>query len=749
MLQWILSSSVLILVITALRYLVRGRISLRLQYALWLLVLVRLLIPVSFGESRLSIMNIPARSPAVQTAGILPPAPSSGVPAEALPRESAALPAAVSDTPVSDAAPVRVSASARELLPSIWLAGAAVMAAVFSVTGLRFRSRTKKDRRLWGYADGLPVYVSSGVSTPCMFGLFHPAIYIDPGIESDQTALRHVLAHEQTHFSHGDHLWSLLRCLCLCIHWYNPLVWLAAALSRRDGELACDEGAIKRIGESERAGYGRTLISLSCGRWEGFLCTAATMKLGKRNLKERIELLVKKPRTAAAALAALLLVCSIAAGCTFTGAENTAAAPAPDSGNDTALSDSNDVPEESGQADGYYAEDFDVPQPVLAAAESAARQARYGNAFSGEDGNGIRWSEWRINRLEKVSHYDDFLGFSPDIYCLNYELKPSDTSDDIILSGGMYETEDGWFCPDYPNSRFIIFDSASYTVLATMFCNDASPDSDIFRSDLRRTMAYNTAYSLRFYAGANSIMPLVEEQGSRYWTGGDWRESVGHSDASAAVHEAAVNGTLASIMPELPLSHSLRTELGDFGCQLRYDEDWTVYDEAFNIVGSCSQPGDMLLWSTAAEYYYLSVPATVSVYIPEQDDYELYHFSYSFKLIFARGANADAAAGFEPGNIEGVSSASLGLIGGRSTVTLYGKDALAELEALLQGAVEEEGHDCPHWNYELNVSLESMEGFSLQPAVDGCPFFWAGEKCYRYTGSSGTLWQLFGMDVPR
>ena len=65
--QWIVSSSVLILVVIALRYVLRGKLSLRMQYALWLLVLVRLLVPVSFGASDLSVMNaVPERVPTVQ-----------------------------------------------------------------------------------------------------------------------------------------------------------------------------------------------------------------------------------------------------------------------------------------------------------------------------------------------------------------------------------------------------------------------------------------------------------------------------------------------------------------------------------------------------------------------------------------------------------------------------------------------------------------------------------------------------------
>ena len=64
MMQWIISSSVLIAVVIALRFALRGKISLRMQYALWLLVLVRLLVPVSFGTSDLSVMNaVPERFP--------------------------------------------------------------------------------------------------------------------------------------------------------------------------------------------------------------------------------------------------------------------------------------------------------------------------------------------------------------------------------------------------------------------------------------------------------------------------------------------------------------------------------------------------------------------------------------------------------------------------------------------------------------------------------------------------------------
>ena len=69
-----------------------------------------------------------------------------------------------------------------------------------------------------------------------------------------------MLLHERTHAKHLDPLWALLRCVCLTIYWFHPLVWAAAPLSRTDCELACDEGALKRLPQEEHAAYGRAIL---------------------------------------------------------------------------------------------------------------------------------------------------------------------------------------------------------------------------------------------------------------------------------------------------------------------------------------------------------------------------------------------------------------------------------------------------------------------------------------------------------
>ncbi|NLT58686.1 MAG: M56 family metallopeptidase [Clostridiales bacterium] len=324
--EWAVTSSVLILAVLALRFALKGKISLRLQYALWALVLLRLLLPVNFGHSRVSVLNaFPAEAPGIGVQGgprahapVGPAVPSAtaGYPGNAHSAEPA--------IPDGEAGGPDRAVDWTETAKTVWLAGAAAVGLCLLIANLRFAARLKRSRQSAEIEDcPLPVYVSGSVETPCLFGLFRPAIYVTDEALADAAALRHVLAHETTHFRHGDHLWAFLRCICLALHWYHPLVWLAASYAVRDAELACDEGTIRRIGEEGRTAYGRTLIGLTHTRRGAgaLLHTATTMTGGKRGLQERIALMAKRPKTALCALCALLLVAAAAAGCTFTGAK--------------------------------------------------------------------------------------------------------------------------------------------------------------------------------------------------------------------------------------------------------------------------------------------------------------------------------------------------------------------------------------------------------------------------------------------
>ena len=327
MTEWILSSSILILVVIAVRTVFKGKISLRLQYAIWGLVLLRLLIPFSFGSTNISVANLTVSNdpPMIQSTVIpntqitdhAPNLTPEEVEHEIVDRyESQGI-----DVEVHADGPVNVKALLKKAAPIVWALGFVSVAGLFLITNSRFKRRILDSRyELDIRKNDLAVYVTGEIDTPCLFGIRNPAIYVTYPVADDPTLLRHTLEHEAAHHRHGDHIWAVARCVCLAVHWYNPLVWWAALLSQRDGELACDEATIQRLGEGERAEYGRTLIGMTCRKKANVLITATTMNSGRSGLKERILLIAKKPKMAICTLLIVVLIAAIAVGCTFTGA---------------------------------------------------------------------------------------------------------------------------------------------------------------------------------------------------------------------------------------------------------------------------------------------------------------------------------------------------------------------------------------------------------------------------------------------
>ncbi len=328
MMEWILSSCVLIVVMIILRRVLKGKISLRLQYALWGLVLMRLLIPVNFGSSGISLMNAVEQVPVVQDVQRVENVDyiewtEEGI-IQGFDREDVThtAPMVVGENKTeADFVRMEKILSAKEIFTLVWVSGSVLIFIVFALVNMRLALRLCRTRRLLTVeGTSLAAYVTGVVDTPCLFGLWKPVIYVTPDVTADAAKLRHTLAHEITHYRHKDHIWSLLRGACLIVHWFNPLVWWAASLSRNDAELACDEATIARLGEGERIEYGRTLINLTCEKRGTLLVTATMMTGSHASIKERIQLIAKKPKMALYTLVALLLVAGIAVGCTFTGA---------------------------------------------------------------------------------------------------------------------------------------------------------------------------------------------------------------------------------------------------------------------------------------------------------------------------------------------------------------------------------------------------------------------------------------------
>ena len=322
MLEILISSSVLILVLAILRLVLRDRISARLQYALWLVVLVRLLVPVSFFRSPVSVAEavrpVTERVETVSDA-ILTTGPN--YPGEQTLSEIVSV-----DVPDQAIIPVWTTLDAARY---VWYAGMLLMAAWFLFVNLRMALRLRRSRTPYVKEHTPPVYVADGIPSPCLFGLFRPAIYLTEQAASDPAQARQIVAHERTHLRHGDLIWSLLRSVCLAVWWFNPLVWLAAALSRQDAELACDEGAIAELGEAVRFEYGRTLIAMAKvgAKPSDLLCGATTMTGGRTSLRARVARIAAAPKTSLAVSAAALLIAALAVGCTYAGPSQSAQLP--------------------------------------------------------------------------------------------------------------------------------------------------------------------------------------------------------------------------------------------------------------------------------------------------------------------------------------------------------------------------------------------------------------------------------------
>lgn len=319
LLNWALTASLLVFVVLVLRAVFGRRMGARLRYALWLPVLVRLLVP---GQFFTAPVETPRALPELRTVQTLPagrrlpagrePAPGGELPAQAVPSPAG------EEEPAAPSA--RKSVNVPALLGGIWLAGSAAMTAAFVLSNWSFSRKLRRVRMPLEAVCPLPVYVAPGLPSPCLFGMLRPAVYVTPETAADPVILRHVLIHETTHYRQGDHVWSLLRCGALAVHWWNPLMWLAAVLSRRDAELACDEGTLKVLGDGERRAYGNTLLALVTARAQpgDLLRCATTMTGDKRSLRERVSRIARAPRrwlwaaVLSVGLAALVCACSFA-----------------------------------------------------------------------------------------------------------------------------------------------------------------------------------------------------------------------------------------------------------------------------------------------------------------------------------------------------------------------------------------------------------------------------------------------------
>ncbi len=275
------------------------------SYALWLIMIFRLLCPVSLTLPFSAFSTLPVHTDGkeivyVSTADLKAPDTDTMRP---LKHEGKA------DTP-DDAA--ETSGSHRDLMltavSGIWFIGSIWFACRMLTQYISIKKYLESSRP---YGKETDILVKYDLRTAFTLGIVSPKIYVPGTLDNDTIDI--IVTHEKKHIAHHDNLFKFLMCICECIHWFNPLVWIGARLFEKDMEMCCDESIIHDMDRTGIAGYSQALLAVS-SRLSGRPLTYVAF--GEYQVKERIQNIMtyRKPNKYVTVLLSLLTL-FILVGC--------------------------------------------------------------------------------------------------------------------------------------------------------------------------------------------------------------------------------------------------------------------------------------------------------------------------------------------------------------------------------------------------------------------------------------------------
>ena len=262
--------SVVGLLILGMKRIFHDKLDARWHYFIWLVLLVRMVVPVDFAWVRtpLSVFQQLPVDKWMEMAGVL--------------------------------AEKRGATGAFEVLWKVYLVGVIVLSAVFLVSWLTlwvkvFRA-PRADEATYAYVNEIArkyhlkcckrICVCEG-STPFVFGVISPVLVL---MEGDDRPREEIIVHELLHMRSKDVLINLTLHLVRVINWFNPLVWMLCAVVQNDSEALCDQRVLERCGQEQASSYGEMLISMAAGkRCNPVKIGTSNMASSFRNMKTRIE----------------------------------------------------------------------------------------------------------------------------------------------------------------------------------------------------------------------------------------------------------------------------------------------------------------------------------------------------------------------------------------------------------------------------------------------------------------------------
>ena len=285
LLQMSFTGGILILAVIVIRALAINMLPKKAFNALWWISVVRLMIPFSIPSafSVYSLMGSHAPGNGSQAIRVLPIGASG---------QAASMPDSITN--------------AVSTWTVVWAAGVLVCAVLFSLAYWKCRKEFQTsipvgndftENWLSVHQQGRRISIrqSGRFSAPLTYGVLHPVILMPTSTKWENTdSLAYVLAHEYVHIRRFDSIRKLVLIVVLCVHWFNPLVWVMYILANRDIELSCDEAVVRFFGENTKAAYARALISMEETR-SGL--TPLCNSFSKNAIEERITAIMKIKKT--------------------------------------------------------------------------------------------------------------------------------------------------------------------------------------------------------------------------------------------------------------------------------------------------------------------------------------------------------------------------------------------------------------------------------------------------------------------
>lgn len=463
----IILSSLTILAVLILRAVFQGKVSRRAISALWLIAAVRLCLPfVSFQVAvplPVTLNNIVPDAAATEAIFSEDNEQSTG-----------------QDSPLSNLTPTENPETAgydntfvlsmRDIAFLIYISAASLIVLSCSISGTVFYLRLRKTRKFRHSVGGISIYETNQITSPCVFGA--KSVYLPVG-GGQSFALRHEIGH----IRHLDFFFNILRVILCAVYWFNPLVWLAAVVSKRDSEAAADEYAVRGMSTDRKLDYAKKLLAAASGQNNRSIFAPGASG-GARELKGRIKMLTKENKLRISSVIICAFCAILIAAFSFVSCSGDSAKPAHEVRFDGIPDYVCDVVAEQIQ------NEFDKRKNDGEYYESTRPEAVW-HAL-----------DWRVEDLRHDYIYEDFDGMKLDIYAYNVKFL-SDNPENMLLAGGMYITDDGWYCPDYDNSRYLVFEGEKF--ICAFGSNDSEPGTDLFTSGLGKEL-YNLGLTTTDYA---------------------------------------------------------------------------------------------------------------------------------------------------------------------------------------------------------------------------------------------------------